>query len=104
MIQRGQQLRFTPESCHPLRVSRKAVGKNLQRHVAAELRVPRSIDLAHPARSQRFADLVVSDRTANPACSAIRRISCGLFHEDLCAVTVSETGPDCKGSADCREG
>ena len=52
MIQRGQQLRLAVEARHPLGVVREALGHDLERDVAPELRIPRAIHFAHPARAK----------------------------------------------------
>ena len=48
MVERGQHLRFAPESRQPVRLGREGVGQDLQRHVAVESEIPRAIHLAIP--------------------------------------------------------
>ena len=48
----------------PRRVPGMRVGQDLQRHVAAQLCIPRAIDLAHPACAQGSDDLVGAEATA----------------------------------------
>ena len=49
MIQRRERLRFARESRQAIGVVREGFGQNLDRDVAVQLRVARTIDLAHPA-------------------------------------------------------
>jgi len=64
VIQRGERLRFAFESRQSIRIVGERVGKNLQRDVTIEFRVPRAIDLAHPTRAERGDDLVGSEARA----------------------------------------
>ena len=47
MVEAGQHLRFPLEPGEAIRVSRKGVGEDLQRDVAAQLRVGGAIHLSH---------------------------------------------------------
>ena len=47
MIQRGERLRFAQEAREPLGVVRERLGQDLDRDVAVQLRIARSIDFAH---------------------------------------------------------
>ena len=58
MIQRREHLRFAPKPREPIGVDAEGLGKDLQRDVAPELRVPRAIHLAHPAGAQGREDVV----------------------------------------------
>ena len=58
VVQSGEDLRFTAKPRQALRIVRDAVGQSLQRNVAAEIRVPRPVDLAHPAGAEQRHDLV----------------------------------------------
>ena len=49
VIERREHLRFTPEPREPIRIERERIRKYLQRNVAIELAVARTIDLAHAA-------------------------------------------------------
>ncbi len=62
MIQRGQRLRFAREPGQAIRITGEGIRKDLQRDVAIQLRVPRTIHLAHPAGSQDGLDLVRAER------------------------------------------
>ena len=42
----------------------RRVGQHLDRHVALEPRVPRPVDLAHPARAERRDDLVGTEASS----------------------------------------
>lgn len=57
MIERGQYLRFALEPREPFGIGRERLSQHLQRHVAIELPVARTIHLAHPAGSERRNDL-----------------------------------------------
>ena len=46
------------EPPQPVRISREGSGKNLDRHLAPQPRVPRAIHLSHAARAERREDLV----------------------------------------------
>ena len=46
MIERGEDLRFSPEACDALGIVDEAVGQDLNRDLARELRVARTIYLA----------------------------------------------------------
>jgi hypothetical protein len=45
MVQRGENLGFSPEAGQSIRIVREVFRQNLQRDVAIELRVARPIDL-----------------------------------------------------------
>ena len=64
MIERREELRFAPEARQPIGVDCKGSGKNLQRDVAPERRVARTIDLAHAACPQRAGDLMRAETGA----------------------------------------
>ena len=53
VIQSGEKLGFTVEPRDAFGIVREALGHDLQRHLASELRIPRAIDLPHPAGAQR---------------------------------------------------
>ena len=61
MIEGGQHLGLALEARKPVGIRGERLGKNLDRDVAAELRVLRPIDLSHPARAERREDLVRSE-------------------------------------------
>ena len=52
MVQRGKELRFTAEPCKAFRIVREALGQDLQRDVASELRVTGAIHLVHAAHAK----------------------------------------------------
>ena len=58
MRERGDGARFLLESRDGRRIGREPRRQNLDRDVAAEPRVARAIDLAHPARAERGENLV----------------------------------------------
>ncbi len=53
MIERRQRLRLALETRQPLGIAGQRRRQRLQRHVAAQRRVARAIDLAHPAGAER---------------------------------------------------
>jgi hypothetical protein len=58
VIQRGERLGLPFEACDAIRVVRQMIREYFDRHIAAELRVLRAIDLAHTACAKRREDLV----------------------------------------------
>ena len=64
MVQRGEQLRLASETGQPLGIGHHLDGQDLDRHLAAELRVGGAVDLAHPAGADRSGDAVVRERVA----------------------------------------
>ena len=63
--QRREHARLALEAREPLGVAREARGQQLERDVAAELRVLGAEDLAHAAGAELGRDLVVGDRGAD---------------------------------------
>ena len=61
MVQAGQHLRFPLKPSEPIRVRGEGVGEDLQRDVAAELRVGGAIDLAHAAFADESGDVVMCE-------------------------------------------
>ena len=64
MIERREELRFAPEARQPLGIDRKELGKNLQRDIAPERRVARTIHLAHTAGPKGGEDFVRAETSA----------------------------------------
>jgi hypothetical protein len=64
VVERGEELGLAPEPGETLRIARHLGGKHLEGDVAAELRVLRAVDLAHPPRAERGHDLVVPETLA----------------------------------------
>ena len=58
MIERGEHLRFAGESRDAIRVVRKAVGQDLERNVATELRIAGAIHCSHSAFAQFRSDAI----------------------------------------------
>ena len=65
MVQRRQCLRLALEASEVVGVVGERGGQHLDGHVAIQLRVPRSIDLAHPAGTQGAEDFVGSEMVAD---------------------------------------
>jgi hypothetical protein len=64
MIERGEDLRLSPESSESVRIRRKRVGKDLQGIVSLERDVPRSPDLTHPALANQDGDFIGTEANA----------------------------------------
>ena len=64
VIQRGERPGLALESGEPLRVLGKALGQDLDRHVALQLAVPGPIDLAHAAGPDGGEDFVRTEASA----------------------------------------
>ena len=64
MVEGGEQPRLPFESEQAIPVLGKGIRKDLDRHLAMELRVARPIDLTHPTPSDRGDDLVDADARA----------------------------------------
>jgi hypothetical protein len=58
MIQRGQHPRLALEPRATIGVGREDVRQNLDRHVASERRIARTVDVTHPACAEERADFV----------------------------------------------
>ena len=58
VIERGEDPRLALKAGDAIRVGTRQLGKGLDRDVASEPRIARSIDLAHPAGTNRRDDLV----------------------------------------------
>jgi hypothetical protein len=65
VIQCGERFRLAFEACDAIRVVGQMIREYFDRHIAAELRVPRAIDLAHAARAERGEDLVRAKASAD---------------------------------------
>ena len=61
VVERGEELRLAIEAGEPFGVGREGARQELERDVAAELRVPGAVDLAHAACAERGDDHVVVD-------------------------------------------
>src|SRR6185503_11429003 len=64
MIEGGQYLRLAAKPCQPIGIVGESVGKNLQRDIATELRIPRAIHLAHSAFAKLREDFIGSEASA----------------------------------------
>jgi hypothetical protein len=51
-------LSFLPEAAEPVAILRHSIGEDFQGHVAAQARVLREVDVAHPARAKEPEDFV----------------------------------------------
>ena len=61
MVQRCQDFGLTAETKQPVRIARKLGREYLDRDLAFELCVARSIDFAHPTRTDKTQDFVMPD-------------------------------------------
>jgi hypothetical protein len=73
VIQRSENLCFSPESSESLRVNCEGIRQHLQGIVSFERRVVRPPDLAHAAFAKESADLVRPESSAGTD-SHVRRI------------------------------
>ena len=64
MVERREHLRLAFEAREPVGIAREELGKDLQRDVTIELRVTRTIDLAHAACAECRDDLVGAEARA----------------------------------------
>ena len=65
MVECRERLRLALEAREPVGIVREQSGKNLESDVTIELRVPGSIDFAHPAGADRPENFVDADPTAH---------------------------------------
>src|SRR5687768_5751638 len=65
MIQGGKQLRLPLEPCQPVCIRGKVLRQELQRHVAPQTRVVRTVDLTHATDADKRLDFVRTDTTAS---------------------------------------
>jgi hypothetical protein len=56
MVQRGEGTSFAIEACAPLLVNQPDGRQDLDRHIATEAAVMRSIHLAHPSGAEQGVD------------------------------------------------
>lgn len=61
MIQRGQRARLALEARQSLRIPDEPIRQHLDRHVAMQLCIARTINVAHSARADQGDDLVAAD-------------------------------------------
>jgi hypothetical protein len=61
MIERGEHLRLALQAREPFRIVRKALGQDLQRHLALQPRVARPIHFTHAADAELRNDFVRAD-------------------------------------------
>ncbi len=61
MVQRCEHLGFTLKASKPFRISREVFGQYFQRDIPVELRIPRLIHLAHPARANLGSHFIRSE-------------------------------------------
>ena len=64
VVEGGEQPRLALEARQPLGIGGERLGQQLDRHVAAELRVGRAVDLAHPSGAEGRQDLVGAQTAA----------------------------------------
>lgn len=65
VIERGENFGLPLKPCQPFRIVREHLRKNLDRHVAIELGVRRTIHLAHPTLTEQGDNLVVTEFVAD---------------------------------------
>jgi hypothetical protein len=64
IVERGEDLRFTPEPREPIGIVGDERWQHFQRDVTVELGVVSAVDLAHAARADERIDRVRSDACA----------------------------------------
>jgi hypothetical protein len=65
VIERSQQLGLALEARKPIRILRKRLGQDFDRHVAAQLGVAGTVDHAHSAFAEFLGNPVVGNGLAN---------------------------------------
>ena len=65
MVQAGKNLRLTLEPCETIRIGRKRLGQDLQRHLAVQLGIGGLLDLAHPALTDEGGHVVMREAGAD---------------------------------------
>ena len=73
MVKRREQLRFTLETCKPLLVPGKFIGKGLDRDLASQLLVASSPHLTHAALAELARDFVVDECFPDHRVNVIKR-------------------------------
>ena len=68
MVQRRGRARLLLEPREPLPIQSQRLRQDLDRHLAAEPRISRPVDLSHPARTEGRQDLVVAEASAGGEC------------------------------------
>ena len=76
MVQGRRRARLLLEPREPVRSAESSCGQHLDRHLAAEPRVPRPIDLAHPAGAKRRDDFERAEASARRETHAGGKSSC----------------------------
>ena len=64
MVQRREHPRFALEAGEPIGIARERGWQNLDRDVAPELRVVRTVHFAHAARAEQRVQAIPTDRLA----------------------------------------
>jgi len=64
MIQRREKFGLALEASHAVGISHERFGKNFQCHVAAEFRVPSTIDLTHASSPNGRQDFIGAETFA----------------------------------------
>ena len=73
MVQRGEHPRFAVEARESIRMPRERRRQNLDRDVAPELRVVRTVHFAHAAGAEQRVQAIPADRPAGHLCPCGRR-------------------------------
>jgi hypothetical protein len=72
VVDGGEHPGLALEAGEPRGVEREGGGQDLERDVAAELRVGGAVDLSHPARADRGGHAIVAERAADQVCASNR--------------------------------
>ena len=70
MIERSDDLCFAPKSSESIRIRRHRCGEHLDRHLALQVRVGRTVDLSHAADTNLCSDFV--DAESSSGCESQR--------------------------------
>ena len=65
VVEPGDHARLVPEARQAVGVGEQRARQQLQRHLPAEPRIERPVDLPHPSSAEQRADVVVAERGAN---------------------------------------
>ncbi len=64
MVQRSERLGLALEAGNPIRISSERLRQDLDRHITIQLRVPRPVDLPHPAHADLGGHFVRAEARA----------------------------------------
>ena len=80
VVQAGKNLRLSLEPGQPVRISRKRLRQDLQRHLAVELGIGGLIDLSHTPLADEGGDIVMAESGADSQGHGYCGMVCGSFY------------------------